>query len=393
MRRLAERGHDVAVLTTTTRFPGVSEMEMPFTVERVLEWYWDDHVLASPRPLARLAMERRNHRRLRGALRAHRPEVVSVWNTGAMSHGLLRSVSDAGLPIVYAVCDEWPVYGRSLDAWGRMFELRPRLARLAERLLRIPCEPVDLGPTGAWCFVSEHTRAACRATSPFSFPISGIVHSGIDASDFPVSDAALGDDGRHRDAFDWRLLYVGRLDERKGVLTAVEALSHLPAEATITFVGRGPAADAIGRRAAALGLADRVEVTAVDRSELADVYRSASAFLFTSEWDEPFGLTPIEAMACGTPVVATATGGSGEFLRHEVNCLRYPPGDVGALAGSLQRLAADRGLRQKLVSGGRALAAAVTTDQLADTFERWHVDAAAGFPQGPPPDHVLPVLQ
>lgn len=392
MRRLAERGHDVSVLTTATRFQDVSEFEIPFPVARVLEWYWDDHELVSPNPLARLAIERRNHRRLQQALRAHRPDVVSVWNVGAMSHGLLRAVGEAGIPIVYAVCDEWPVYGASLDAWGRLFAARPRLGRLAEAVLGVPARPVDLGPTGAWCFVSDYTRDACRAGSPFSFPVSGVVHSGIEATDFLVPvGVAEEPEGGGAEPFDWNLLYVGRLDERKGVLTAVEALGDLPADATVTFVGRGPAAGDIAELAARRGVSDRITITSADRSELAAVYRSAAAFLFTSEWAEPFGLTPIEAMACGTPVVGTGTGGSGEFLRHEVNCLRYQPGDAGALARAVRRLADEPGLRRSLRRRGRALAAALTTDRLADTLERWHVGAASGYPDGPPPDHVLPV--
>lgn len=386
MRRLSERGHDIRVLTTTTRLAGVDDAApAPFPVDRTLEWYWDDHELRHPRIATRLAIERRNARRLRAALRSHRPDVVSVWNVGAMSHGLLRLVAESGTPMVYAVCDEWPVYGRHLDAWGRIFERRPRLARLAEALLRVPCRPTDLGPTGAWCFVSEHTREACRRNSRFTFPVTAVVHSGIEPSDFPTSDV----DAVATRPFRWRLLYVGRLDERKGVLTAVDALAELPPAACLTLVGRGDARDAIIERARTRGVEDRVEVTAADRSELATVYRKADVLVFTSEWAEPFGLTPIEAMACGTPVVGSATGGSAGFLVDGVTCLRYPPGDASALASAVRRLADDPILRQRLRRGGAAVAAELTTDRLADTFEEWHDAAAAGFRDGMPADRPL----
>lgn len=387
MRRLAERGHDVAVLTTTTRFDGVAAGELEsFPVMRSLEWYWEDHELRSPSTPDRVRIERRNARRLREALRTHRPDVVSVWNVGAMSQGLLRLVAGTGTPMVYAVCDEWPVHGWQLDAWGRLFRARPRLARIAEGVLRVPCRQTDLGPTGAWCFVSEHTRQACLSGSDFTFPVSSVVHSGIEPTHFPVVEP----DAPPQRPFGWRLLYVGRLDERKGVLTAVDALAHLPAAASLTFVGRGDAYHDILDRAERQGVADRVTVTEADRGELAPMYRAADVFCFTSEWAEPFGLTPIEAMACGTPVVGTGTGGSGGFLVDGGSCLRYPPGDAPALAAAVRRLADQPGLRARLRRGGAALARELTTDRLTDVFEEWHVAASCGFSDGPPPERPLP---
>lgn len=385
LRRLSERGHDVTVATTTTRLAGViDDPAEAGHVHRVLEWYWNDHVLTSPPPWRRYAQERRNLARLRSLLRATRPEVVSVWNMGAMSWGLLRLISDAGIPMVFAVCDEWPVYGVHLDAWGRLFEHRRRLGRVVERLLRVPAAPVDLGPSGAWCFVSESTRRACQEGSRLSFEVSTVIHSGIEPTHFP-----LFDDSQEPEPFEWRLLYVGRLDERKGVLTAIDALAQLPEQATLKLVGRGDAEAAIWERARRVGVAERVEVASVDRSEAAAVYGAADVFLFTSEWTEPFGLTPIEAMACGTPVVGTGTGGSDGFLIHEATCLRVPPGDPAAIAAAVGRIAASPDLRRTLRAGGRHIASQLTTDRLADRFERWHLAAAAGYPDGPPPDRPL----
>jgi glycosyltransferase involved in cell wall biosynthesis len=384
MRRFVERGHEVTVLTTTTRIDGVDDPpdEAGAGVHRELEWYWDDHRLLSPHPLRRAAMERRNHLRLHRLLDEVDPEVVSVWNVGAMSLGLLRAVAERGIPMVYAVCDEWPVYGPHLDAWGRLFARRPRTGRLAELLLRVPARAVDLGPTGAFCFVSEHTREACRAASPFTFPISTVVLSGIERSDFPPVEPG---------ARPWRgeLLYVGRLDERKGVLTAVDALAELGPAYRLRFVGRGDAHGAILQRADERGVHDRVTVDALARHELAAVYRAADALLFTSEWEEPFGLTPIEAMACATPVVGTGTGGSAAFLVDEVTCLRYRPGDATALAQCVRRLADDAALRQRLVDAGLSVADDLTTDRLAEVFAAWHEAAASGYARGVPADRTL----
>ena len=73
-------------------------------------------------------------------------------------------------------------------------------------------------------------------------------------------------------------------------------------------------------------------------------------------WEEPWGLVPLEAMARGRPVIATGRGGSAEYLRDGENCLLFDPGDAGALAAAVERLAADGALRRKLVEGGRRTA-------------------------------------
>src|ERR1051325_10801161 len=98
----------------------------------------------------------------------------------------------------------------------------------------------------------------------------------------------------------------------------------------------------------ARGLTDRVAFDVVDRSELASRYRDSDVFVFPTIWEEPFGLVPLEAMACGTPVIATGTGGSGEFLVEGYNCLLVPPGDAHALAAAVRRLAEDGELRARL---------------------------------------------
>src|SRR5207237_9395128 len=108
------------------------------------------------------------------------------------------------------------------------------------------------------------------------------------------------------------------------------------------------------------------------RHGLAARCAEADALLFPVLWDEPFGLVPIEAMACATPVIATGTGGSAEFLEHEANCLLVPRGDARALAAAVQRLAGDHELRTHIVAGGLRTASELTIDKMADALEAWH---------------------
>jgi glycosyltransferase involved in cell wall biosynthesis len=326
-------------------------------------------------------MERESHAALRGALADVRPDVVFVWQMGALSLGLLTELAGTGVPLVYAVYDDWLSYAPELDAWTRSFRRLPTvLQRAAAGVLRLPTRAPAVGTTGELCFISETTRARAEAHAPGPMPDTSIVYCGIDRRLF-----APGPERRDRAAWGGRLLYVGRYDPRKGIETAVRALPHLPdAQLEVQGTGDPSERDRLARLAADLGVTDRVDFGLVDRAGLVERYRAADALVFPSEWEEPFGLVPLEAMACGTPVVATGVGGSGEFLVDEVNYVRFTPGDPVALAAAVTRLAGDAELRARLVARGPATAAAFDVERLTDCFEAWLVGAAGGYAGGRP---------
>jgi glycosyltransferase involved in cell wall biosynthesis len=388
--RLRARGHDVTVLTTSMRLPGVDETmgERERGIWRDLDFYFRDADVWAPSPWRRLQIERHNQRVLRRTLDAVRPEVVSVWHMVAMSLGLLATLASTDIPLVYAVCDDWLIYGTELDRWMAMFRRRRArpLARVVAALTRLPTRVPDLGRTGSFLFVSDSTRRAAESWSPWSYPDSTVVYSGVDPRDFPPGAPPAGD-------WQWRLLYVGRIEARKGLHTLVRALALLPDDATLTVVGRGNDGEraAFESVVADAGVAGRVTVDAVDRAALRDRYLAADVVVFPSEWAEPFGLVPVEAMACSRPVVATGVGGSDAFLVDGANCVRFTPGDPNALAAAVHRLAGDPELRDRVVAGGRHTARELDVDRLADTFEAWHDAAAARFAHGRPPDRMPPV--
>ena len=389
MVRLAERGHHVEVLTSDHRHRGVDDgTPAPVAaVYRDLQLYFRDGQLWSPPLAGRYRVERANQQALRRALAAARPDVVAVWHVGAMSLGLLTTLVREGRPIVYSVSDDWPAYVRQLDPWIRAMGRVRGLGQLAELVLRTPATVPDLDTSGVFCFISEVTRERCRRSSPWSFPRSTIVYSGIDTRRFELDARRAPSSGRSPERA-LQLLYVGRIDERKGLRTILQSLAGLPG-ATLVVDGRAEPADRrrLDEWAQEAGVADRVRVQTSDRSALADVYRAAGLCVFASEWEEPFGLVPLEAMACGTPVVATGVGGSAEFLIDGANCVRFEAGDAGSLAAAVRRVAGDAELRARLVRNGFVTAEHFDVDHLADAFEAWYTAAAKGFPEWElPPD-------
>ena len=340
---LRERGHEVRVLTTDTR-TGADGADPP-DVHRELHWRLRDAEFQPLGPRGRVAMARHNHRVLAHHLVDLRPDVVSWWSMGGLPLTLLESVRRQAVPAVAFVADEWLDYGRWADGWTSVFTgRRARLAPLAERLCGIPTT-VDLGRAATYLFVSEHTRRHALGLG-LDLERTGVAHLGVDAAFYDPAPAV---------GWRWRLLYVGRIDVRKGADTAIEALGRLPAEARLEVVGGWDRREEERLRglAARLGLADRVRFAGHrEHHELGEVYAAADAVVFPVNWDEPWGLVPLEAMAKGRPVVATGRGGSGEYLRDGENCLLFAAGDAGALAGALRRLAGDAHLRGRLREGG-----------------------------------------
>ncbi len=388
VERMRHHGHDVTILTTTMRVPGVEDPpnERADGVLRDLLFYWEDHRIVNPSIPRRAAMERHNQSVLADVLGRVRPDVVSAWNMGAMSLGLLTTVVERAIPLVLNVCDEWPLYGLRMDAWSRLFLDRPRIGAAARRLTGLPTTLADLGRHAVFLYNSDMIRSRVETASRWRPRMSAVVYTGIEVKDFSPPSTT---DRPWR----WRLLSVGRIDDRKGIHIAVEALARLPAEATLDVVGRGDEAYLadLRDRVRALGLDGRVRFDVTERAALRDLYVDADVLVFPTIWPEPFGLVPVEAMACRTPVVATGTGGSGEFLVGEVNCLRIPPEDPAALAAAVERLARDPVLRTRLIESGAKTAEDLTVDRLAEITEAWHVAAADRFSSGRPAERRLAI--
>lgn len=343
VEHLREAGHEVHVLTTNVD-TGTTEPDAR-DVFRELRWRLSEGSFQIISRRAQVALAQYNHRTLRRRLEALEPDIVGWWSMGGLTLTMLEEVRRRGVPAVGFVHDDWLDYGRWADGWLNMFRgRRSWFATLAERLAGIPAR-VDFGRAANYLFVSEHTRRHALEQG-LNLLHTGIAHSGIH-EDFldPAPEAEWG----------WRLLYVGRLDPRKGVDTAVEALALLPDQAALQVVGGWDSREENRLRQLAheLGVGKRVTFAGQrDRAQLASAYAAADAVIFPVRWDEPWGLVPLEAMAKGRPVVATGHGGSAEYLRDGANCLLFEAGNPHALALAVTRLASDPELRRRIRGQG-----------------------------------------
>ncbi|MCX2953969.1 glycosyltransferase [Lentzea sp. NEAU-D7] len=152
-----------------------------------------------------------------------------------------------------------------------------------------------------------------------------------------------------------RLLAVGGLAPHDGVDDLISALATVTWAELVVAGGPSrsrPAPDANLRRLRELasrhGVAHRVTFLGrVPHAEMASLMRSADVVV-CPQWHEPFGIVPIEAMACGVPVVATAVGGLAETVVHGVTGVHVPPREPTALARALRSLLANDVRRQEM---------------------------------------------
>lgn len=167
----------------------------------------------------------------------------------------------------------------------------------------------------------------------------------IEVAPMPVRDDIFTPDPAAR-AADARFLFVGRLNEQKGVVHLLDALARMRHRATLDVVGDGPDRDALLAQSARRGLVDRVQWhRAVPHDALPGLYRQSTALVLPSR-DEGLGLVAVEAHLCGTPVIGADSGGIPDVVRHRETGLLAPVGDAGALAQAMDALLDrdDRGL-------------------------------------------------
>ena len=162
--------------------------------------------------------------------------------------------------------------------------------------------------------------------------------------------------------------FAGRLMAAKALDVALHALQRVPG-VSLVVVGDGPDRAALERQSAELGLGGRVQfLGARSREDVLRVLHAADAALLSSRW-ENFPHLVVEALAVGTPVIATAVGGVPEVVRDGENGLLVPAGDPDALAGAIRRLLEDDELRGRLARAAAPSVAALAPDRLLGQIE------------------------
>ena len=184
------------------------------------------------------------------------------------------------------------------------------------------------------------------------------------------------------------LLTVARLTPHKGVDTVLHALPAILERAPdvrYAVAGNGVARELLEDLARELGVADRVSfLGTIDERDLPALYNLASVYVGASRRAERvgvegFGISLVEASACGLPVVAGNSGGIPDAVRDGETGFLVPPEDPAALAGAVSRLLADRALAQRIgAAGRRAVETYYNWDRVVRDFRAIEAEVVAG---------------
>lgn len=170
-------------------------------------------------------------------------------------------------------------------------------------------------------------------------------------------------------------VYAGRLTRQKAIGVAIDAVARVP-DARLVVIGDGPERAALERRAHDAGLNGRIAFRgAQPRDVVLDALGGAWAAVLSSDW-ENLPHAAVEALAVGTPVVATSVGGVPEVVHDGVNGLLVPAGSPDAFASALARLVDDAALRNRLAGAAAASVAELSRDRVYGELERLLREAA-----------------
>lgn len=356
---LRARGHAVEVLTSDHGLKGDKKSQGESSVERGLKIHgMFGHPWLNIFSLKK--QEQHNNDVLRNAIQRFQPDLIYGWNLSGLSKSMLFTLQASQIPTAFVVCDHWIARSAASDVWLRWWN--EKNVSFKHRLLR-----------GFWTLTGMRQRwhevAPTNSTKDFRFPRIyfcsaalreftaqagfDVQHGGVIYC--PLNIHRFSGQPRTADQPLQKLLYVGRLTEDKGVMTALRAMALLRNK----FAGRlfiyGHGEKDYEEQLQRFVRNENLPVTfcAPRRpEEMPPVYQAHDALLFTSEWAEPFALTPLEAMASGLPVIGTTTGGSGELLRNGENSLTYTAGNAEELAQQILELNRNNVLRAQLAMAG-----------------------------------------
>jgi glycosyltransferase involved in cell wall biosynthesis len=162
-------------------------------------------------------------------------------------------------------------------------------------------------------------------------------------------------------------VFAGRLVRAKNLPMAISALGQVPG-ASLVLIGDGPERATLERAISESGLGDRVSLKgALPRPQAIEWLRAADAAVLSSDY-ENFPHAAVEALAAGTPVIATSVGGVPEIVESGINGILVPAGDAGAFGAAMASLIEDPALMESLRKGADLAAGRYAADSIFETI-------------------------
>lgn len=324
VEEMKRRGHDVIVLTSNYM---IKEFKQENNIFRYL--YWDDYLKLSDSFLGKffnlLKREIQAYRAILAIKKVY-PEKVYIWNPDRIPISILHYYHNKNIPISTYAFDYWLCQWAN-DPWIKYWYYSKNCGR-KQNLLRIITKPVlqlfklippNSLPVMSVFFCSEFLKNKTCAFSGQWYN-SLVIPWGVSLSKYKIKD-----DFQIPPKTQINLLFAGRVAPEKGISIAIDILDILIKQKKINvkLTILGIIADegylkSILDKIKEKDLTDSFEFrNAVSHNKMPEVYKQYDALIFPSAWDEPFGMTILEAMASGLIVFISGKGGSKELVKHK----------------------------------------------------------------------------
>jgi len=355
---LADKGHSISVLTSNhglkdNCFVENENFYSNITVNRSLNVYVPFGKRAGLERRKRHKTQRFNYKITKKLIKQDKPDLIFFWSQLRLTIGSARAAQETNIPIAYTFND---MHITSYLQKPAVFGWKPRtLYRyFANHLIfsHITLKGINFDNTTC---ISRQLKDDLISKG-LEISNSKVIYQGIPVENFPLKDNPGSLDSPVK------ILYVGQLHNYKGVHTLIKAIKKFEEKngankISLTIAGDGPSE----YKEILKELADKCNSPVsfagkVSHNSLSEMYRNHNIFVFPSEWPEPFGLTHLEAMASGLPVISTTSGGHGEFLIDNENCLAFEKGNYTELASKLENLINNPELAERLALAGRKVA-------------------------------------
>jgi glycosyltransferase involved in cell wall biosynthesis len=350
---------------------------------------------AGLRVFARVLYSTEARRKFRLLLERFRPDVIHLQNIlGHISPSIVFEARRQAIPVVWTLHDYRLVCPNTHFISDRTHTICQCCTRATYyRAITARCKKGSALASGM-AALEAYAMRAMRLTrkvdaflSPSEFLRTRLIEGGFPADKVVhvplfLPDAAF----RSPTAAGDTLLFMGRLEEIKGVVPLLEACARVP---QVRLVLAGSASESFVMRLPSLLPANATYVGLKQKADLQDLLSHALAVVVPSLWYENQPFSILEAFAAGRPVIASDLGGMKELIRKSQGGLLVPPGDVSALAEAIRSMASSPQRARQMGTSGYQYA--VTSHTAQAHYERlMEVYAAAmqarGAPRGAPRD-------
>jgi glycosyltransferase involved in cell wall biosynthesis len=376
---LIKRGHEVYILTSRYGLTA-DQVDREIARRLIINGKFEQPLVTSFGALKEI--EFYNNQAVLETIQLFQPELVYVWSLEGLSKSIIFTLRNSKVPTVYDVSDDWLSRGISEDPWLNWWNRpsAPMGAAFARKTFEIFGRRDKINAAAPTRMMKGYERVpelygktkageAAQANSIGAFHFerlyfcSQALKSEAENAGFRVGHGEIIYPGIPTDRF-WcdikpasstprKFLIVSRLSPRSGVLTALEGLKVAlknGAQASLSIYGRGQSEQMAQLRSFVIQHSLPVEFLTVSnqQKDLAQVYRQHDAYIYCTEWDEPFAITPLEAMASGLPLIAARSGGVRELLRGGENGWGYTPGDHLELGSRIMEIQMQPALRVQM---------------------------------------------